>query len=313
MSVAPVEAKVKDRKIEKTYRPLFLVDNAEAKKLLQTYCKEHKELSAWKSKNKFIYTTKEKFESKGPKLESFDFCIYFKPTKADGGESSDEEDNVKFFEFIKSYFIAPICGVVRKKMEFTAKAEFVKEIGEVNRNVKYCFYEIQKPKSEGSDDSESDADKKPKKDKPANDVGSELYQCIEKCIKAHKNEMENKVKEMFEKYDTDNGGSIDAEELRSLLEEMEVQIGDEELKEAMEDLDLDGDKTISLEEFSLWYFSGMKPYGKGKKTLLSIGKNSKDALKSLGGGSLDAMDRENLKMHYQKLSFKYNRPQENGS
>ena len=139
------------------------------------------------------------------------------------------------------------------------------------------------------------------------------FSVLKNVSRLTKNEMENKVKEMFEKYDTDNGGCIDAEEFRSLLEKMEVQIGDEELKEAMEDLDLDGDKTISLEEFSLWYFSGMKPYGKGKKTLHSIGKNSKDTLKSLGGDSLDAMDRENLKMHYQKLSFKYNRPQENGT
>lgn len=123
----------------KYYRPLFLVDNADAKKALQIYCKQDKTLNAFKSLNKFIYTSQEKFESKGPKLESFDFCIYFRP---DTGDSSDEEENAKaFFTYLKSYFIAPICGVVRKKMDFTAKAEFVKELSEVNAGIKYCFYE----------------------------------------------------------------------------------------------------------------------------------------------------------------------------
>lgn len=121
------------------------------------------------------------------------------------------------------------------------------------------------------------------------------------------------MRPMFEQYDRDESGAIDKEELRSLMASLEVPVGEEELKEAMEDLDLDGDGTISLEEFSLWYFSGMKPYGKGKKTLLNIGKNSKDALKALGGGSLNSMDAENLKMHHQKFSFRYNKPQDVGS
>lgn len=95
---------------------------------------------------------------------------------------------------------------------------------------------------------------------------------------------------MFELYDKDRGGSIDALELKDLMSSMDVQLSDDELKNAMEYLDLDGDGTISFEEFSMWYFTGMKPYGKVKKTLLSIGKNSKNAIKSLGGGSMEAMD-----------------------
>ena len=50
----------------------------------------------------------------------------------------------------------------------------------------------------------------------------------------------------------------------------------------MKDLDLNGDGVIDLEEFSAWYFTGMKSYSKGKRTMLKLGGLGKGLLDSIG-------------------------------
>ena len=43
---------------------------------------------------------------------------------------------------------------------------------------------------------------------------------------------------------------------------------EEQLKNALKDLDLNGDGVIDIDEFARWYFSGMKPYSGLKRSLL---------------------------------------------
>ena len=50
---------------------------------------------------------------------------------------------------------------------------------------------------------------------------------------------------------------------------------------ALKDLDLNGDGVIDLEEFSRWYFGGMRPYGGLQRTFLTLGKKTFSILQSL--------------------------------
>ena len=51
-------------------------------------------------------------------------------------------------------------------------------------------------------------------------------------------------------------------------------MNEEQLEEAMKDLDLNKDGVIDLDEFNRWYFTGMKPYNGSRRTLLRAGAKS---------------------------------------
>uniref|UniRef100_A0A7S4NII4 EF-hand domain-containing protein n=1 Tax=Paramoeba aestuarina TaxID=180227 RepID=A0A7S4NII4_9EUKA len=58
---------------------------------------------------------------------------------------------------------------------------------------------------------------------------------------------------MFEKYDTDNSGSIDADEFKHLTQELGYRLTDEQLKWAVSQIDDSGDGLIEYEEFIAWW------------------------------------------------------------
>lgn len=90
------------------------------------------------------------------------------------------------FQYIKAYFVAPICGVVRKDMGLVGKAEMNKTLSEVNaKGVKYCYY------------------------KKEEEIAAEINKCLDACKEAYKKELKDKVTPMFEKIDKDESGSID--------------------------------------------------------------------------------------------------------
>jgi len=61
------------------------------------------------------------------------------------------------------------------------------------------------------------------------------------------------IYEVFRKFDADGGGTLDPDELRVLLDELNVPMTDEELVELFEELDEDGEGGIDFEEFYTWF------------------------------------------------------------
>lgn len=56
----------------------------------------------------------------------------------------------------------------------------------------------------------------------------------------------------FKVYDTDGSNSIDAGELGSLLKDLGWKVADEDVEEALQSLDADGNGDIDLDEFLNW-------------------------------------------------------------
>jgi calmodulin len=80
------------------------------------------------------------------------------------------------------------------------------------------------------------------------------------------------VKDTFKKYDKDNGGNIDKNELQALSTELGRPLTIDELGEALLDLDLNKDGVIDFNEFKRWWFSGFKSYSGTRRTLLKLQK-----------------------------------------
>jgi hypothetical protein len=57
----------------------------------------------------------------------------------------------------------------------------------------------------------------------------------------------------FNKYDADNSGCLDIEELKLILDELGAKFNEDELKDALRELDTDNSGLIELEEFLSWW------------------------------------------------------------
>jgi len=82
--------------------------------------------------------------------------------------------------------------------------------------------------------------------------------------------LEEDVKPAFKKFDKDGSGSIDKAELKELSKDLGNELNDGDIETALKDLDLNGDGVIDQDEFSRWYFSGMKTYGSNKRSMLKF-------------------------------------------
>ena len=71
----------------------------------------------------------------------------------------------------------------------------------------------------------------------------------------------------FNAYDTDGSGSLDRDEMREAMAEMGRRPSETELDELMKVVDVDGDGTINLDEFSMYIFKqiGVKDTPKSKE------------------------------------------------
>ena len=58
------------------------------------------------------------------------------------------------------------------------------------------------------------------------------------------------MKIAFNKYDKDGSGSIDRYELDDFSKELGAKLNEEQLTNALKDLDLNGDGVIDIDEFS---------------------------------------------------------------
>jgi hypothetical protein len=106
---------------------------------------------------------------------------------------------------------------------------------------------------------------------------------------------------------------MDKDELYNMSAELGMQLDEEQLNNALKDLDMNGDGVIDYDEFKRWYFSGMKSYSDRKRSffqaLNSYGQFSKHA------ANPDIMQfiKENNKTIKQKVSMSFNEPAEGKS
>ena len=119
--------------------------------------------------------------------------------------------------------------------------------------------------------------------------------------------LEEEVKPLFAKYDKDQSGNIDAEELNTLSAELGHPLNEEQLADAMKDLDIDGDGVISLDEFNRWFFSGMKSYGGIQRSFLKLKKRGTKLLGALNIDPGDAVEGE-IKMRNHSFKLGFNSP-----
>lgn len=61
------------------------------------------------------------------------------------------------------------------------------------------------------------------------------------------------VRAVFDRYDYDKSGTIDAREFAKILEALGVEPDDEQVREAVAEIDTDGSGRLSWAEFSRWW------------------------------------------------------------
>lgn len=70
--------------------------------------------------------------------------------------------------------------------------------------------------------------------------------------------IKSKVRETFDMFDEDDSGTIDRDELRKLLEQIEPRVTEDDIKEAMDAMYKEGDPDqITFDEFAEWYFHSL--------------------------------------------------------
>ena len=93
----------------------------------------------------------------------------------------------------------------------------------------------------------------------------------------------------FQKFDLDGNGTMDSEELRNLSKVLGHNLNDEQLVEAMRDLDMNNDGLVDLNEFSRWYFTGMKALREHTRTVMKTKSLASCAIESMSGDILDSL------------------------
>ena len=78
------------------------------------------------------------------------------------------------------------------------------------------------------------------------------------------------VLQAFKKFDKDGNGSIDLQELGQLSAALGQPLQQDQLEAAMKDLDLNRNGVLDAQEFSRWYFSGMRSYRKKTRRILRM-------------------------------------------
>lgn len=77
----------------------------------------------------------------------------------------------------------------------------------------------------------------------------------------------------------------------------------------MKELDLNGDGVVDFDEFSRWYFSGMRTYSKNKKSLIQMRKKAVSILDVLKKAEIEKVA-ENKKMTKHRVKLQFNDPQD---
>ena len=129
------------------------------------------------------------------------------------------------------------------------------------------------------------------------------------CFERYNDTMENEVKAAFNKFDADGSGAIDKDELAQLSKDLGYELNEEELNNALRDLDLNKDGVIDLYEFSRWYFTGMKPFNGSRRTMLRLGGGAKKLLETVADKARKAIIGQEMKVKNHSLTVGFNAPE----
>ena len=109
----------------------------------------------------------------------------------------------------------------------------------------------------------------------------ELREAFEKLKWAFEDHCRTSVKKIFDTFDLTDDGEVDCDELfkcgntigddlEIIMKELGKPLSREKITRAIDDLDMDGNGSISFPELRRWYFSGMKPYTSNKRALMKM-------------------------------------------
>lgn len=105
-------------------------------------------------------------------------------------------------------------------------------------------------------------------DKPSR--AESLAKLVTQGIAEHEKIYLGELKSFFGKYDVDNNGVIDKDEIGALLEALGITVEEKDLEAGILEMDIDGNGKISYDEFARWFFTGMKPYNRSTKLLKNV-------------------------------------------
>lgn len=139
-------------------------------------------------------------------------------------------------------------------------------------------------------------------------IGDAFKSAYEWAAARHISLFADEVKPAFAKFDKDGSGAIDKAELGLLSKDLGSELNEEQLTEALKDLDLNGDGVIDITEFSRWYFTGMKPYKGTRRSLLKAGAASKKIFDAISEQARLTLIGQELKMKTHSISVGFNKP-----
>ena len=93
-----------------------------------------------------------------------------------------------------------------------------------------------------------------------------------------------------------------------MCRELGMELDEQQLEEALKDLDLNKDGVVDLDEFKRWYFTGMKPYNGTRRAMLKIGGKVAGLMDVLGEETKNALMAEDLKTMSSSMTLGFNPP-----
>lgn len=217
---------------------------------------------------KMISTCNDDF-LEGELKDTYDFTLFVFMEEVDQDELELKSDLITYYAHVPvtDYFMP-------KSMESKSEEELSGLLGYIKQNLeKYlvnpvpCFVDF--------------AD--------VNNAAIAIYERVEQMISKYDEIYTNEVKPAFDKFDKDGSGAIDKSELSQLSLELGHPLDGEQLEKALKDLDLNKDGVVDLNEFSRWYFTGLKSYNDGKRNMLLLGNAGLSLSKALAANQIFAI------------------------
>lgn len=130
----------------------------------------------------------------------------------------------------------------------------------------------------------------------AQDAVTPFLQSIKKLGRDYETKKDGDVKKAFDKFDRDASGAIDLNELGDLSKDLGHPLNKRQLEQAFKDLDLNHDGVVDFEEFCRWYFSGMKPYNGGTRSMLQVAQKTSSIFEALKKEDIAAILKKDKRM-----------------